>query len=109
MDANEPALLKITDVNLDGKPVKRLFLALKTNGCAYRRDNHPCAICGFHKFAIPLLTHRISKSDLVAQLEQGLEWAAFQDIRQVDLLTPGSFFSRSEIAPEFPPLAMRRL
>jgi radical SAM enzyme (TIGR01210 family) len=90
----EPAYLRISPVNIDGRASRRLMIVLKTRGCEYaRKNNGGCTVCGFLNHA----GEDITGPDLLRQLDVILETADLNGVEAIDLLTLGSFLNDNEV------------
>lgn len=90
-----PAFHRISPVNINGAPAKRLMIVLRTRGCEYAAKNHGgCTVCGFANHALPDITD----ADILAQLAWALEEVSLAGVDEIDLLTLGSFLNENEIS-----------
>ncbi|MFH1059260.1 MAG: hypothetical protein V1797_11370 [Pseudomonadota bacterium] len=90
-----PAFHRISPVNINGAPGKRLMVVLRTRGCEYAaKHNGGCTVCGFANHAI----EDITDADILAQLAWALEEVPLEGVDEIDLLTLGSFLNQNEIS-----------
>ncbi|MCP5105211.1 MAG: archaeosine biosynthesis radical SAM protein RaSEA [bacterium] len=90
----KPAFSRISPVNVDGEPTKRLMVVLKTRGCEYaRKTNGGCTVCGFLNHA----KEDITDEEILAQLDYCLENEDITGVKELDLLTLGSFLNDNEV------------
>ena len=102
----KPAFLRVSPVNVNGNGGQRLMVVLKTSGCEYaRKSNGGCTVCGFLNHA----REDITGDDMVAQLEYSLKSTNFDGIREIDLLTLGSFLNDREVNENTRRLLLSRL
>lgn len=93
----KPAYMRISPVNINGKPTHRLMIVLRTRGCEYaRKNNGGCTVCGFLNHARP----DIAGQDIVDQLDTTLETTGLNGVEAIDLLTLGSFLNDNEVSGE---------
>lgn len=99
----EPAYKEITNVNINGRPSKRLLLVLRTNGCTHNWNNTGCTMCGFRFLAISRKLLKIDQNHLIRQYENGIKYVKYgsNGVEQIDLFTPGSFLNEKEVEPTF--------
>lgn len=92
----KPAFHRISPVNINGRPAKRLMIVLRTRGCEYAAKRHGgCTVCGFANHALP----DIGDADILAQLAWTLAELPLDEVEEIDLLTLGSFLNDNEISP----------
>ncbi len=108
-DLTRVSFRAVADDYLDGTPIRRLMLCLRTIGCAhYRSPEGGCRMCAF-----PLMStagRPVAESDLLAQLADALDpaaWAA-AGLAELDLYCAGSFFNDEEVPPAVRQAAYRR-
>ncbi|MCP4151988.1 MAG: archaeosine biosynthesis radical SAM protein RaSEA [bacterium] len=90
----EPAYLRISPVNINGKETNRLMIVLRTKGCEYaRRTDGGCTVCGFLNHAVD----DIVGEDIVKQLDYVMDTVDLSSVEEIDLLTLGSFFNENEV------------
>lgn len=95
--ATNAAYWRVSPANVLGEAAKRLMLVLRTAGCAYaKQTGGGCTVCGFINHA----DESLGDDEIYAQLEQVLAVAPMDGVRELDLLTLGSFLNDDEISPE---------
>ena len=95
--APKAAYWRVSPANVLGESAKRLMLVLRTAGCAYaKQTGGGCTVCGFINHA----DESIGDDEIYAQLEQVLSVAPMDGVRELDLLTLGSFLNDDEVSPE---------
>jgi radical SAM enzyme (TIGR01210 family) len=92
-----PAFLLRSRVHIAGVSSVRLMTVLRTNGCFYDRGKKGCTMCNFQSHAINPAVYRLTKDDLLPQLESALLDLLNEKVEQLDLLTLGSFFHDKEV------------
>jgi archaeosine synthase beta-subunit len=93
----EPAFYRVSPVNIKGLGTQRLMVVLVTRGCEYaRRTGGGCTVCGFMNHA----REDITEAELVAQLDYVLERNDLSGVKEIDLLTLGSFFNDNEVGED---------
>lgn len=101
-----PAFEKISPVNINGIGSQRLMIVLATPGCEYARKNGGgCTVCGFFKNA----RQDITEQEIVGQLDYSLINNDMREVRQIDLLTLGSFLNNNEVAENTRRILLRRI
>lgn len=107
----QPAFTGLSGVNVGGEPCRRLMIVFRTNGCAFFRAGHACTMCGFHLHAVDSGMAQVRERHLIRQYESALECAnhAVTCVRQIDLLTLGSFLDDQEIPPSFRRAVLERI
>lgn len=89
----EPAYLRISPVNINGIQTNRLMIVLKTKGCEYARKTGGCTVCGFINHAV----EHIKEEQIIEQLDYALNVFDLKDVKEIDLLTLGSFYNENEV------------
>ena len=100
----KPLHVGITSTNIDGIEAKRCMIILRTRGCRYARKTGGCTVCGFFRQA----EKNITQDDMIQQLKV-LDAANVDGIKQVDLLTCGSFYDEKEIEAKVREHALHRI
>jgi radical SAM enzyme (TIGR01210 family) len=91
----EPAFFRVSPVNIKGLATQRLMIVLVTGGCEYaRKTGGGCTVCGFMNHA----RENITETELVAQLDYVLARNDLTGVKEIDLLTLGSFFNDNEVS-----------
>ncbi|MGD2086565.1 MAG: archaeosine biosynthesis radical SAM protein RaSEA [Candidatus Aminicenantes bacterium] len=91
----KPAYLRISPVSINGGRSSRLMVVLKTRGCEYARRNGGCTVCGFLNHSV----ENITQKEMVSQLDYVLANLELNGVKQIDLLTLGSFLNDNEVNP----------
>lgn len=90
----EPAYSRTSPINVRGIETNRLMVVLKTKGCEYAKKTvGGCTVCGFLNYAI----EHIVGEEIIAQFDHALREHDIRDVKQVDLLTLGSFLNDNEV------------
>lgn len=89
---NTPAYIATSNINFDGVPGTRLFVAYRTIGCAYDKRGTGCTMCNFAEYADP----RITGENLEKQHETALVLLS-SGIQHFDFATLGNFYHDREI------------
>lgn len=94
----KPAFMRVSPVHIHGVQADRLMMVLRTRGCEYARDHDGgCTVCGFINHA----RQDITEQDILRQFEHALEClTVYDDVKEIDILTLGSFLNDREISPE---------
>lgn len=93
----QPAFFRISPVNVYGKGANRLMIVLTTRGCEYAHNNDGgCTVCGFMNHA----REDITDGEIVGQLDFAVDNLDLDGVKEVDLLTLGSFLNDREVSPE---------
>ncbi len=93
----QPAFYRISPVNVSGEGANRLMIVLTTKGCEYAHNNDGgCTVCGFMNHA----REDITDGEIVGQLEFAVDNLDLSGVKEVDLLTLGSFLNDREVSPE---------
>jgi radical SAM enzyme (TIGR01210 family) len=90
----QPAYLRISPVNIEGKGTNRLMIVLKTKGCEYAHKTGGCTVCGFINHAEPGITG----TGIIQQLDFALTTNDLSEVEEIDILTLGSFLNDSEVS-----------
>jgi radical SAM enzyme (TIGR01210 family) len=99
--ARTPVAVERTGTRIHGTPGERLMVVLRTNGCAYDKNNRGCTMCDFKRHAIPAVIQRLQSRELHAQLESALNRPEATDITHLDMLVLGSFLDANETPEAF--------
>ena len=102
---NKPQYTRVSPVNINGKATKRLMVVFKTKGCQYAEKNGPCIHCAFPKQG----DRKISDEEIYNQLEYVLSNLNIDEVREIDVLTLGSFYNRNEISEDLRKKMLKRL
>jgi radical SAM enzyme (TIGR01210 family) len=84
--------------HIDGEPVPRLIIFLRSTGCEWVEKTGGCTMCGFYS-----ATNRgmkISTDDYCAQLEHVMQEVDLQDYPVVSIYNDGNIFNEAEISME---------
>jgi archaeosine synthase beta-subunit len=101
----KPAYYRISQVNIEGIGSNRLMTVLKTKGCEYAHKTGGCTVCGFLNHA----DQNMTAEGIIAQVDFVLENFDLSTVGEMDILTLGSFFNDSEVAPATRLAIMERL
>jgi radical SAM enzyme (TIGR01210 family) len=101
----KPAYYRTSQVNIEGIGSNRLMTVLKTKGCEYAHKTGGCTVCGFLNHADKNMT----AEGIIAQVDFVLENFDLSSVGEMDILTLGSFFNDSEVAPATRLAIMERL
>jgi archaeosine synthase beta-subunit len=101
----KPAFIHISPVNIDGIQTNRLMIVLKTKGCEYAKKTGGCTICGFLNHAKKDITNK----EVLSQLDFTLKDKELKDIKEIDLLTLGSFYNDNESSENFRKTALKKI
>lgn len=101
----EPAYQKIGSVNIGGIETDRLMVVLKTRGCEYARQTGGCTVCGFFNHA----REDITDEEILAQLDYAIGSLSLNGVKELDLLTLGSFFNDNEVSGDLRQRLLRRI
>ena len=101
----KPAYYRISPVNIEKNGSNRLMIVLKTKGCEYARKTGGCTVCGFLNHAEP----HITGEGIIRQLDFVLETSGLNGIKEIDILTLGSFLNDAEVDLDTRLMIMERL
>lgn len=102
----KPAFSRISPVNINGVGTNRLMIVLTTRGCEYaRKSDGGCTVCGFLNHA----KEDITEEEIVKQLDYSLETNNLKDVKEIDLLTLGSFLNDREVSEDTRRILLKRI
>jgi radical SAM enzyme (TIGR01210 family) len=78
-----------------GRPSELAFIVLRSRGCTWKLKSGGCTMCGYTLDSA--LGAPVSESELLQQLEAGLEYAKSKRAPVVAVTPAGSFFDESEL------------
>ena len=101
MDCRTPAFVTLADIGIEGRPSKRLMVALKTIGCRHAHSaSGGCTFCGFRNLTAK--GRQVSGEDLLVQVDSALKTLARLEpdvnaVSEIDIYNSGSFLDCDEI------------
>jgi radical SAM enzyme (TIGR01210 family) len=90
----KPAYQRISPVNILGENSNRLMIVIKTKGCEYAKKTGGCTVCGFLNNASDAITGK----DIIDQLNDTIHSNNLDDVKEIDILTLGSFLNDAEVS-----------
>lgn len=101
----KPAYYRLSPVNIEGEGTNRLMIVIKTKGCTYAHNTGGCTVCGFINHA----EANINGSEMLNQLDYTINSIDLSKVKEIDILTLGSFLNDSEVGMDTRLEIMRRL
>lgn len=102
-DPTKPAFNIVTAVNLNGKPTYRQMIIFTSKGCSYKRKTGGCLFCG----NVVKSNEGTTANDLKKQFDSVFK--KDPKIKQIELLTQGSFFDENEFPAEAVEYILRKI
>jgi len=95
---SEAAMSDLRTGYIDGVPVKRLVITLRSPGCEWVRRGGGCIMCGHHAGT----THGVvpSANDFMTQFETELHRYNLKDIEVISIYNSGSMLNQAELPAE---------